>query len=194
MRAFPKLSPSILENYVTKDELTSKDYVNHTEFNETIDTTVADLQFSFQQLIKDFVKDVDNQTDGVIYGRQKGKWISLVDINDTYSGVVCWGMLPTDTIDAEGLLALKKQVFTDSISEYMVEDTPTENGYFWFASTTPIRWVIADNGLEYRQSITDAKTIVIQYQGTPMMFYCYRTQKLVALPGMSYKFKINLGE
>ena len=179
LKAYPKISPSILENYVTKDELSQKDYVNHTDLNT---------------ILADFVRDVEVENDGIIYGRQKGKWVPVVAIKEQENGIICWGMNTSQTLTADGLMALNRQIAIKDVNEYLVEYIPTVNSYYWFASTIPIRGVIANNGLEYLQPIIESTPITIEYNGSPLLFYCYRTPKLVALPGVTYKFKINLGD
>lgn len=177
LTAFPKLSPSILENYVTKDELDQKDYVSHTELST---------------ILLDFVKEVETDGTSVVYGRVKGAWVPVVDIPEQASGIMCWGMINSDILSAEQLFnELKRQNFLSGVNEYSVEDTPTSNGYFWFASTSPIKCVIADNGLKYKQNVVECPDVCITYKGENLTFHCYRTQKLVALPGVKYRFEIS---
>ena len=186
LRAFPKLSPSILENYVSKEELEAKDYVNHTELKQSV-TNITNM-------MSDFVKDVSDDDSGIIYGRQKGKWVPVININESTNGIICWGINSAPTITPEVLLSLHRQMTINNTDEYLVEEAPSQNGYFWFASTSPIRYVTANNGLEFKQGLTDATTLIIQYNGSSVLFYCYRTPKLVALPNVTYKFKINIGD
>lgn len=177
LTAFPKLTPSILKNYVTKDELDQKDYVTHTELST---------------ILLDFVKEVETDGTSIIYGRVKGAWVPVVDIPEQVTGIMCWGMLSSDTLSAEQLFnELKRQNFLSGVNEYSVEDAPTSNSYFWFASTSPIKCVIADNGLKYKQNVVECPDVCITYKGEKLTFHCYRTQKLVALPGVKYRFEIS---
>ena len=180
MKAFPKLSPSILESYVTKEQFDSK-----------VETLVDYDSLNF--ILKDFVTDVETEGTDVIYGRVKGQWIPVVDIPEQVAGIMCWGILNSETLDADQLVKqLQRQNFLAGVNEYSVESTPTENGYFWFASTSPIKFITADNGLIYRQPVTEGSQIAIEYKGKPLTFYSYRTQKLVALPGTTYRFRVSV--
>lgn len=180
LRAFPKLSPSILESYVTKEQ-----------FDAKVETLVD--YDSLNLILKDFVTDVKTEGTDIIYGRVKGQWVPVVDIPEKIAGIMCWGMLNSTTLDADQLMKqLQRQNFLAGVNEYSVECTPTENSYFWFASTTPIKYIIADNGLSYKQPVTEGSQITIEYKGQPLTFYSYRTQKLVALPGTTYKFRVSV--
>ena len=177
LSAFTKLSPAILENYVTKEELEKKDYVNHTELST---------------ILLDFVREVETDEKGVVYGRVKGAWIPVVDIPEQVNGIMCWGMISSDTLSAEQLFnELKRQNFLSGVNEYSVEDLPSSNGYFWFAATSPIKFIMADNGLKYKQNVVECPDVAITYKGEELTFHCYRTQKLVALPGVKYRFEIS---
>lgn len=188
LNAYPKLTPSILSNYVTKTELEEKDYVDSTE----LATVINELDNKFLLAIKDFVKDVEVDGDNIVYGRVKGKWVPVFDIPQESSGIICWGMLNSKTLSAEQMMKLHRQNYLDRVNEYSVEDAPTENGYFWFTSTLPIQSIMADNGLSYKQSIVEEPQVSIDYLGEKLSFYCYRTQKLVALPGITYKFTVSV--
>ena len=179
INAYPKLPSSVLEDYVTKAELEEKDYVTHSELYEEL---------------KNFVTDVADNSSSIIYGRQKGKWVPVIEIKNKENGILCWGMNSSDNLTSEQLYEFPRQFTLQSINEYLVENTPIKNGYFWFASTSPIRFVIANNGLEYNQPLQETAPVTINYNNQSLIFHCYRTQKLVALPGVSYKFKVNIGE
>lgn len=176
LRAYPKVSPSILSNYVTKEDLESRHYIDPDMLNS---------------VLQDFVKDVDINGDNIVFGRIRGQWVPVVDIPQQASGIMCWGMLSTPSLSADQMMkCLSRQNFLVGVNEYSVEHTPTENGYFWFTSTTPIKQVIADSGLSYKQDVVETNPVSIEYKGQPLTFYCYRTQKLVALPNTAYKFRI----
>lgn len=180
LKAYPKLSPSILESYVTKEQL-----------NAAVENLVD--YDSLNLILKDFVIDVETEGTDVIYGRVKGQWIPVMDIPEQVAGIMCWGMLSSPTLDAEQLMKeLQRQNFLAGVNEYSVEATPSENSYFWFAATSPIKFITADNGLMYRQPVTEGSKITIEYKGQPLTFYSYRTQKLVALPGTTYRFRVSV--
>ena len=113
MKAFPKLSPSILESYVTKEQFDSKV------------ETLVDYD-SLNLILKDFVIDVETESTDIIYGRVKGQWVPVVDIPEQVAGIMCWGMLNSDTLDADQLMKqLQRQNFLTGVNEYSVESTPT---------------------------------------------------------------------
>ena len=188
LNAYPKLTPSILSNYVTKTELEEKDYVDSTE----LATAMNELDSKFLFAIKDFVKDVEVDGDSIVYGRVKGKWVPVFDIPQESRGIICWGMLNSQTLSAEQMMKLHRQNYLDGVNEYSVDDVPSENGYFWFASTLPIQSIMADSGLSYKQSVVEESQVSIDYLGEKLSFHCYRTQKLVALPGITYKFTVSV--
>lgn len=188
LNAYPKLTPSILSNYVTKTELEEKDYVDSTKLS----TAINELDSKFLLAIKDFVKDVEVEGDNIVYGRIKGKWVPVFDIPQESSGIICWGMLNSKTLSAEQMMKLHRQNYLDGVNEYSVDDVPSENGYFWFASTLPIQSIMADSGLSYKQSVVEEAQVSIDYLGEKLSFHCYRTQKLVALPGITYKFTVSV--
>lgn len=188
LNAYPKLTPSILSNYVTKTELEEKDYVDSTE----LATVINELDNKFLLAIKDFVKDVEVEGDNIVYGRVKGKWVPVFDIPQESKGIICWGMLNSKTLSAEQMMKLHRQNYLDGVNEYSVDDVPSENGYFWFASTLQIQSIMADSGLSYKQSVVEESQVSIDYLGEKLSFHCYRTQKLVALPGITYKFTVSV--
>ena len=188
LNAYPKLTPSILSNYVTKTELEEKDYVDSTELS----TAINELNSKFLFAIKDFVKDVEVEGDNIVYGRVKGKWVPVFDIPQESKGIICWGMLNSKTLSAEQMMKLHRQNYLDGVNEYSVDDVPSENGYFWFASTLQIQSIMADSGLSYKQSVVEESQVSIDYLGEKLSFHCYRTQKLVALPGITYKFTVSV--
>lgn len=77
--------------------------------------------------------------------------------------------------------------------QYMIEYEPTANGYFWICSTKPVLKVEADNGLTYVVSTVEQDgALNLNYKGEEFYFFCCRTTKLAAIPGVAYKFKITL--
>ena len=178
LQAFPKLSPSILKDYVTKEELENENFVNHTELST---------------ILSDFVKDVENGENGTIYGRVNGKWVPIFDVPSPIDGILCWGMIDSQTLNGQQILSdLNRMTLVENVIEYSIEYQPTQSGYFWFASTVPITGVVANSGLSYQQILTDCPNISVIYKGNSLTFYCYRTQKLVALPGIPYKFQVSI--
>ena len=177
VNAIAKISPSILKDYVTRDELISYQYVTHPELDE---------------ILKNFVREVENGDPSIVYGRQNGKWVPIIKIPEHVPGVLVFGMTNSEVLTAENLFNLTKQSYIDDIDEYLIEYQPSANGYFWFACTTDIVNVEANNGLVYEQSLIKSSDVMLEYDGEPLMFKCYRTKKLVALPNTKYKFRVRV--
>ena len=177
LRAYPKLSPSILSNYVTKDEL--GDYVTHSELTD---------------VLKGFVRKGINLDPSTIYGLKNGEWVPVLSVPEDMINVLCYGMLPdNDMIDSPEIVQLNRLGLENGCYEYRIEYEPTRSGYFWFCSTAEIKEITADTGLQYRQPvIQQPDKVEVVMGGDKISFYCYRTNKLVALPGVTCKFKVRL--
>ena len=181
INAFPKLSPNILNNYVTRDELKSEDYVKHAELSE---------------ILKSYVTEVENPDPSTIYGRKNGTWVPVVNVAEITRGVLCYGMVDSTELISDQLQTLTRFAYVDNVDEYLVEYQPKSNGYFWFACTTDILDVEANSGMLYKQDLIKSQDTAIEYMGKKLIFKCYRTPRLVALPGIPYKFRVRvaLGE
>lgn len=177
LRAYAKVSPSILSNYVTRDELDN--YVTHSEL---------------EVILRQFVREGENLDPAVIYGRKNGEWVPVLSVPDEMTNVLCYGMLPdNDFIDSAELVQLNRLGIENGCYEYLIEYEPTKNGYFWFCSTAEIKEITADMGLEYKQPVLQQPDKVdVLMGGDKLSFYCYRTNKLVALPGVTCRFKVRL--
>ena len=182
LKAYPKLSPSILSNYVTKEELEAKDYVTHSQLSD---------------ILKGFVREIENPDPAAIYIRKlvDGElvWAPVHDIPGVIDGVLCYGMTKTTTLDDAQLALLNRMELSYDVKEYMIEYAPTSNGYFWICSTKPVLKVEADNGLTYQVNTIEQDGVLhLTYEGEEFYFFCCRTTKLAAIPGVAYKFKITL--
>ena len=179
LKAYPRVSPSILSNYVSKEELEAKDYVTHSELNA---------------ILSKFVTEVENPDPAVVYGRQNGEWVSLLSLPEVVDDVLCYGMIGDSRLNPEELLTLNRLGVSRSCREYLIDYEPTKNGFFWFCCTEEIREVIADNGLQYRLGvIKQPDKLLVEFQGELVEFYCYRTNsKLVAMPGVTCSFRVKL--
>ena len=177
LRAYPKVSPSILSNYVTRNELDN--YVTHSEL---------------ENLLKGFVREGKDLDPATIYGMKNGQWVPVVSVPDDMLNVLCYGMLPDNNfIDSPELVELNRLGMSEGCYEYRIEYEPRRSGYFWFCSTSEIKEVTADMGLEYKQPLLQQPDKVdVIMGGDKISFYCYRTNKLVALPGVTCKFKVRL--
>ena len=183
LNAYPKLSSTLLADYVTKEELEAKDYVD----NDTLDTTLAD-----------YVKDVVDADPSVVYGRKEVNgvmtWVPITYIDDK-DQPFCYGMTAGDTLTSEGLQTLQCVNLPRDISSYLVEYLPSTNGYFWFCSPRAITKVVAASGLSYEVTVTEQPgTISLIVEDKTYNMNCYKTTRLAALPGVPYKFEIELGD
>lgn len=177
LKAFPKLSPSILENYVTKTELEEKQYIDSDILSNTL---------------LSYVREVDNGDPSTIYGRQDGKWVPVVEMPESTSGILCWGMLDSPFVNDMNFLKLHRKCFINGVEEYRVEDRSDENGFFYFISTSPILQVMSDSNLCYKQPLVELPALCIDYMGKHLNFFCYRTTKLIASPDSPYRFKVQI--
>lgn len=187
LRTYPKVSESILNDvlvdYVTKDELEAKDYVTHSELSN---------------ILKDFVREVENPDAAIIYGRKMVNgvmtWVSIDELPEVINDIVCFGVVDSSEIKGENILALNRMGLDPTIFEYNIQYNPVASGYMWFCSTTPIADIRADNGLDYSVKLVEQEDkITVMINEHKMRFTCYRTaDKIVALPGVTYKFKIKI--
>lgn len=187
LRAYPKVSESILDDvlsdYVTKDELQAKDYVTHSELSN---------------ILKDFVKEVENPDPATIYGRKMVNgimtWVPIDELPEVINDIICFGVINSSEIKGENILALNRIGLDPTIFEYNIQYNPVATGYMWFCSTTPITDIRADNGLDYSVKLVEQENkIDVMINEHKMKFICYRTaDKIVALPGITYNFKIKI--
>lgn len=123
--AYHRLSPSILENYVSNTELDNK--------------------------LKDYVKEVENPEAPLIYGRQKQEdgtiqW-SPVSMS---KGVLFYGISNKEIFDTEDdVEALNSLLLTDN--EALIEVSSLTPGYIWFCSSREIESILFLGPWPYEQ-------------------------------------------
>lgn len=164
--ATPWLSPSLLNNYYTKEE-------------------VGDL--------KDYVKEVENPEVDTIYGRQKVndkmEWVPVLKTN----GLVCYGASAVNPITTAQVNTFAQEWYKKEYSNAEVEVTSTESSYIWFCTPDEITSVEYISGMTYEQPITkqEGKVVLTLSSGNVLYLNCYYTPKLIA---GTYKFKVFLKE
>lgn len=87
LKAYPKLSPSVLSKYVTKEELDARDYVTHSQLSA---------------ILSGFVREIENPDPAAIYIRKlvDGNlvWVPIQDMPGVVNGVLCYGMTGSTTL------------------------------------------------------------------------------------------------
>lgn len=183
IKAYPQLSTSLLENYVTKEELAAADYVNNSSLNSRLDN---------------YVTEVPNPDPSIVYGRRKVNGImTWVPISSGHMDKpFLYGMYDGSELNDITIKNLTYVNLEEGISTYLVEYVPSSSGYFWFCYPGTIIKVMAAGGLSYEVATTQQPTTVTyEVDGTIFEMNCYRTvEPLVAIPGIPWKFEITLGE
>ena len=172
--AYVAAAPSILNNYYTKDQVYNKDEIDN--------------------LLKDFVRVVVDGDPAVIYGRQNGQWVPIVKVPAKMNEILIFGFSGCETMTSEELIRLPgRQGLLEGIEEYLIESTPSKNGYLWFCCPKQITEIVANNGLAYQQCVVNQPGVVkLEIGGEVKDFICYRTNKLAALPGVAYKYRVRV--
>lgn len=183
LNAYPRLSSTLLSDYVTKEELEAKEYIDNS---------------ALQVALEDYVKDVEDPEVGVVYGRMDVDgvmtWVPITYVDDK-DQPFCYGMTTGDTLTSEGLQSLQRVIISKEISSYLVEYQPDDNGYFWFCTPRQVVKVMAASGLSYEVTVTKQQgTIALTVEDKTYNMNCYKTTRLAALPGVPYKFEIELGD
>ncbi len=182
--AYLAAAPIALDNYYTKDEVYSKKEI--------------DLK------LEEFVREVPDGDPAIIYGRQNGEWVPIIKTPENINGMLIYGFSTSETLDEEALLKIPgRQGLIDGVKEYLIESKPSVNSYLWFCCTQKIideedpshiySGIQANNGLNYPQEVyPQPEKVSLVVTGKTLEFYCYRTPKLAALPGVVYKYKVKI--
>lgn len=184
LQAYPKLASSLLADYVTKEELAAKDYVNNSSLTETL---------------SDYVTDVVGAEDSIIYGRQDVNgtmmWVPAASTEEV-NQPLRYGMLQSTSMDAAKIHVLSKAILAPNTTTYTLEYQPSVNGYFWFCYPKEIRRVTSIGGFTYDlELIKQSSTVPYSEDSTTFNMKCYRTtDELVAIAGVPYRLEITIGE
>ena len=129
LRAYPRLSSSMIGNFATKSELDM--YLTKSEFTSRISK---------------FIKEVDNPVEGLIYGRCNGAWVPVSEIKKPIKGALCYGYFyETDdadpmTLTDEEFNSLARCELSNGVYDYKLSITSDRDDFvwLWFCSTMKI--------------------------------------------------------
>lgn len=167
--ATPWLSPSLLNNYYTKEEVGN---------------------------LKDYVKEVENPLPNTIYGRQEVgnemKWVTILST----SNLLYYGVSNVNPITSDEVVIFDSTSFPADNNEIEVTINSTTSGYVWFCVTGEVQEVVAIDGMVYKQPLNkQSGTVTITTQtdirSWTLTLNCYYTPKLI--PG-TYRFKVTRKE
>lgn len=184
LKAYPRIEPSILKNYYTKDETESL----------------------VQTELEGYVKEVENPSADTIYGRSlvdgSMKWVDifgqnpyvLYSINNNAGGS---GELdfPTSS-DISGFQEAFK-----SENTYTISFAPITPGYLWICSNkeiSKVEFITQGNILNTTESIVKVKDLQIPIMNdgeeTDLIreVHCYRTNIKYAATGAIYNWEVTL--
>lgn len=165
LRAYSKISPSILKDYVTKNNIEEYEFVNQSQLTETL---------------KGYVPEIEDAEPGVVYGRglKNGEltWIETI----LPSTILYYGMSPTETlpeVPAEFISTLNSTFSAISGGNtFKVSYAPEVNGYFWFICTEKVVSATYTSGNQnYVDSLTNLGSVEITINNQKKTFYVYRT-------------------
>lgn len=174
LNAYPKLSPSILKDYVTRDDLNTKleDYPTNEELTNTLDNYVEEAP-------------VDSKP----YARKDESWVPVKNSALESDRVIYFGSNQDLQLDSEAeVLALQQHAtIPASDDSYVVNYNQVEDGYVWIVCTEPIKSIIwGTMGMiaDYERQ----NAVIVSNTGAN--YYCYRIrEKLVA---NQWVFLVNL--
>lgn len=159
--ATPWLSPSLLDNYYTKEQ-------------------VGDL--------KDYVKEVEDPSPNIIYGRRevegKMEWVPAAVIGDNF---LYYGNTQNSEVTAADLSLLSYKAYADETEFVEVAINMSTAGYIQFCLTSDINYVQNIGSLVYIQPLTKQGSLPVQIGDYSYTLNCYHTPKLIA---GTYVFKI----
>jgi hypothetical protein len=188
LRAYPRLSSSMIGNFATKSELDS--FVTKTEFYNTI---------------SQFVKQIENPIQGIVYARANGQWVPVAEMETPITGALCYGYVLENhdadpgTLTEEEFNSLNRTELSDS-TEYLVSITPeiNEKGYvyLYFCCTSKISKVLdisfPDAPVDIELTNCGTRTVVVD-NDKELELNCYSVPSM-AFPGATMEFKIIIEE
>lgn len=146
LNAYPKLSPSILKDYVTKDRL-----------DATLENYVEEAP-------------VDSRT----YARKDEKWVPLKPDTLLTAKALYYGVSDDTQIDNESeIMALEvSEILSPDVKSYTIDYALPRNGYLWIVCTEPIRSIIW--GVMGLIADYEKQQAVIESSNGSTSYYCYR--------------------
>lgn len=174
LNAYPKLSPSILKDYVTKDDLNTKleDYPTNEELTNTLDNYVEEAP-------------VDSKP----YARKDETWVPVKDSALSVDRTIYYGSNKDLQLESEEevyQLQNKATIPADGTS-YIVNYNQQEDGYLWIVCTDPIKsiiWGAMGMIADYERQ----KAVISSSDGTN--YFCYRIRDML-VPNQ-WVFLVNL--
>lgn len=164
LKAYPKLSPSILNDYVTKDSLdtTLEDYTTKEFLGTTLDNYVEEAP-------------VDNKP----YARKDESWVPIKDEALFVAKTIFYGSNKELQLDNEAeILELQNKItLVAEEKSYVINYNQTEEGYLWIVCTDPISSItLGTMGVmaDYEQQIA-----VIESDNSDAKYYCYRIRDML---------------
>lgn len=175
LKAYPKIGSSILDNYYTKEE--TDNLVN--------------------SQLEDYVREIDNPVEGVIYGRSNVEgnidWVSLFGLEvfckiDNHAG--------NDFPSAQDLDSFTP-IDTNTM-KYKTMLQPGDKGYLWVVSNKEIQGIEFISSNDKFNTLEDFSLIKIlpypiKEDGSVVKnFFCYKTSNKYIPVGLEYTWKIIL--
>lgn len=162
LKAYPKLSPSILNDYVTKDSLdtTLEDYTTKEFLGTTLDNYVEEAP-------------VDNKP----YARKDESWVPIKDEALSVAKTIFYGSNKELQLDNESeILELQNKItLVAEEKSYVINYNQTEEGYLWIVCTDPISSIALGGVMaDYEQQIA-----VIGSNNSNAKYYCYRIRDML---------------
>lgn len=154
LRAYKKVSPSILEDYVKKEDL---------------ETT-----------LENYVTEAP--TDGKIYGRKDKAWIALKEAVALSENMVFYGSNNQLQIDTEEEIFNLDNYATMAAgaTSYTVNYNQAENGYLWIVCTAPIKSILW-GAMGLIADYVEQQAQIISKADPNISYWCYRIRdELVA--------------
>lgn len=162
LNAYPKLSPSILQDYVTKEDLTST--------------------------LENYVEEAP--VDSKPYARRDETWVPVKESALSVERTIFYGSNSDLQLDNENeILSLQhKDTLPADAKSYIVNYNQSENGYMWIVCTEPISsivWGAMGMIADYVQ-----QEAVITSTTSDVHYYCYRIADML-VPNQ-WVFLVNL--
>ena len=174
LNAYPKLSPSILKDYVTKEDLNTKleDYPTNEELTNTLDNYVEEAP-------------VDSKP----YARRDETWVPVKESALSKDRIIYYGSNKDLQMDSErDILNLQhKDIIPAGGKSYIVNYNQTEDGYLWIVCSEPVAsivWGAMGTIADYEKQ----NAVITASDGTN--YFCYRIRQML-VPNQ-WVFLVNL--
>lgn len=164
LRAFPKVSPSILQDYVTKDDLNNQleNYPTSEELTSTLENYVTEAP-----------------ADNNVYGRENKDWVQLEQDVKKVSKQLYFGESAENQLDSEQeILNLPGSATIDAnASTYLLNYDQFSQGYMWIVCTSPLKSIIWGTMGLVADYIEQQAKITGDCASDNITYYCYRIRE-----------------